>query len=51
MIVFYEAYSESRESFLQRVPQRPWFKAFLEKLPNLLQRDRDVFWNERIETY
>lgn len=50
-VVFYETYQENRESFLKRVPQRPWFKEFLDKLPDLLQRERDVFWNERTEVY
>ena len=48
IIVFYETYCESRESFLKRVPNQPWFKAFLTRLPNLLQREREVFWNECI---
>ena len=50
-VVFYETYRENRESFLNRVPQQPWFQAFLNKLPDLLQRERDVFWNERTEVY
>lgn len=50
IIVFYETYKESRESFLKRVPSQPWFKAFLEQLPKLLQRERDVLWNERVST-
>ncbi|MGJ3247351.1 MAG: putative quinol monooxygenase [Elainellaceae cyanobacterium] len=51
IIVFYETYRESRASFLNRVPQQPWFQAFLHRLPNLLTRERDVFWNERVEVY
>lgn len=50
IIVFYETYSESRESFLKRVPYEFWFQAFLERLPSLLQRKREVFWNEQIST-
>ncbi|MBD2771648.1 putative quinol monooxygenase [Iningainema tapete] len=50
IIVFYETYSESRESFLKRVPKQLWFQAFLDQLPNLLQQERDVSWNERIST-
>lgn len=50
IIVLYETYSESRQSFLERVPNQPWFKAFLTRLPNLLQREREVFWNERISS-
>jgi len=51
IVVFYETYRESRQSFLKRVPRQQWFKAFLEKLPNLLQRERDIFWSERTEVY
>lgn len=47
-IVLYETYNESRESFLNRVPKQGWFQSFLDQLPNLLQQERDVFWNERI---
>lgn len=50
IIVFYETYSESRESFLKRVPNQPWFKAFLDRLPSLLKYEREVFWHERIST-
>ncbi|NJO94480.1 MAG: hypothetical protein HC820_09405, partial [Hydrococcus sp. RM1_1_31] len=50
IVVLYETYNESRESFLKRVPNQSWFKAFLDRLPNLLQREREVFWNERIST-
>ena len=50
-VVFYETYRESRESFLNRVPNQPWFKAFFNKLPNLLIRERDVFWNQQTEIY
>jgi quinol monooxygenase YgiN len=50
IVVFYETYSESRESFLKRVPNEPWFQAFLERLPSLLKREREVFWNEQIST-
>lgn len=46
--VFYETYQESRASFLKRVPNQPWFQHFLAQLPNLLQRERDVFWHERL---
>lgn len=51
VVVFYETYREDRQSFLNRVPQQPWFQEFLDKLPNLLTRERDVFWNERTEVY
>ncbi|WP_346293702.1 putative quinol monooxygenase [Sphaerothrix gracilis] len=51
IVVFYETYREDRQSFLDRVPQKPWFKIFLDQLPDLLQRDRDVFWQERTEVY
>lgn len=51
VVVFYETYQEDRQSFLNRVPQKPWFQEFLDKLPNLLTRERDVFWNERTEVY
>ena len=33
-----------RKSFLKRVPNQLWFKAFLTRLPNLLQREREVFY-------
>jgi quinol monooxygenase YgiN len=48
MIVLYETYRESRESFLARVPKQVWFQAFLEQLPNLLEQEREVFWHETI---
>lgn len=51
IIILYETYRESRESFLKRVPKQPWFKAFLNKLPNLLQQERDVFWSQRTGLY
>lgn len=51
IVVFYETYREDRQSFLDRVPHKPWFKTFLDQLPDLLQRDRDVFWQERTEVY
>jgi len=50
IVVFYETYNESRESFLKRIPNKPWFKVFLSRLPNLLQREREVFGNERISS-
>lgn len=49
VIVLYESYAESRESFLNRVPNQSWFKAFLDKLPSLLENERQVFWHERLE--
>jgi len=51
VVVFYETYAEDRQSFLNRVPQQPWFRTFLNQLPDLLTRERDVFWNERVEVY
>lgn len=51
VLVFYETYQEDRQSFLNRVPQQPWFQTFLNQLPDLLTRERDVFWNERTEVY
>lgn len=51
VIVLYESYSESRESFLNRVPNKPWFKAFLDNLPNLLEKERQVLWHERLKAF
>lgn len=51
VVVFYETYREDRQSFLNRVPQQPWFQTFLDQLPDLLTRERDVFWNQRAEVY
>ena len=50
-VVLYETYQESRESFLSRVPKQSWFKVFLHRLPNLLIKERDVFWHQQIESY
>ena len=50
-VVLYETYRESRESFLSRIPRKPWFKDFLSKLPDLLIRERDVFWHQQIGSY
>lgn len=51
VVVFYETYREDRKSFLDRVPKKPWFQTFLNQLPDLLSREREVFWNECVEVY
>ena len=50
-VVLYETYQERRDSFSQRVSQEPWFQTFVDKLPELLQQEREVFWNERTAVY
>lgn len=48
-VIFYETWRETKDSFLARVPEHPWFKRFVADLPEWLAEDRQVDWLERTD--